>query len=312
MKVFFEKDAFTFDDIKSLIDSEAEESVYLEFKDAGALEKTEGKKKDIAKDVSAFANSDGGIIVYGIREENHKAVSITFINGNDFTKEWLEQVINTGVQRHIPGLQIFPIRNNGDVQQTVYVVKVPRSADAPHISKDNRYYKRNNFMAVPMEEYEVRDSYTRMVLSKLVIDKFYLTEIKIDPREIKFTINVIVFNVGEVFEPNYKTAVYFSEIPDRNFTCYLSNKCLLTQLDGRVKISTVTAPAIFPGEGLNAISFDVRIVSDNFFRGYKTPKTEVILFYGRKQDNMIVDLHELIFKFKGETIIAESANDKAS
>lgn len=60
---FFEKEDYNIDDIIALIDNEAEESVHLDFKAAGALSKDDKKKAEIAKDVSAFANSDGGIIV---------------------------------------------------------------------------------------------------------------------------------------------------------------------------------------------------------------------------------------------------------
>jgi len=35
------------------------------------LNNTERNKNEISKDVSAFANSDGGTIIYGIEEEGH-------------------------------------------------------------------------------------------------------------------------------------------------------------------------------------------------------------------------------------------------
>lgn len=36
-------------------------------------------------------------IVYGIQEKDHKASHLTFIDGTEFTKEWLELVINNGI-----------------------------------------------------------------------------------------------------------------------------------------------------------------------------------------------------------------------
>lgn len=114
---FFEKIEYTEKDLRELISSQAEESIHLDFKAAGALDKTNEKRAEIAKDVSAFANSDGGIIVYGITEENHVASNFSFIEGNEYTKEWLERVINDGIQRRVLGIQISPIRVNGDIKK---------------------------------------------------------------------------------------------------------------------------------------------------------------------------------------------------
>jgi predicted HTH transcriptional regulator len=163
MKSFYDKEDYTIDDIQALITDQVEESIYLDFKEAGALDKGEKKRLDISKDVASFANSDGGIIVYGLKEEIHVASEMSFINGNDFTKEWLEQVVNSSIQRNISGLKIYPVRKDGNINETIYIVKIPASLEAPHISKDNRYYRRHNFMSVPMEEYEVRGSYSSVI-----------------------------------------------------------------------------------------------------------------------------------------------------
>ena len=61
---FHEKDIYTIDDIQALIDSHAEEGVHLELKRANALSKENADK--VTKTFSAFANSDGGVIIYGI------------------------------------------------------------------------------------------------------------------------------------------------------------------------------------------------------------------------------------------------------
>src|SRR4051812_21611922 len=54
--------------IQLYITDEIEESLTLDYKAADALDKTDGKKKEITKDVSAMANSAGGIIIYGLKE----------------------------------------------------------------------------------------------------------------------------------------------------------------------------------------------------------------------------------------------------
>ena len=89
----YKKDNYSIDEIYNLIQNEVEENIHLDYKEARALGKDDAKKAEITKDVSAFANSDGGVIVYGVAEENYKPQEITPIDGKIFTKEWLENII---------------------------------------------------------------------------------------------------------------------------------------------------------------------------------------------------------------------------
>lgn len=125
MKDFFSKEEYTEQDINNLISNKAEETINLDFKSSDSLGTQEQKKKELAKDVSSFANSEGGIIVYGIRENNHVAESLSFIDGSNFTKEWIEQVIHSNIHRKIDGVLIIPVRFENDVSKTVYVIKIP-------------------------------------------------------------------------------------------------------------------------------------------------------------------------------------------
>ena len=57
-------------DLQSLIDNEIEESTELEYKSSFGIDKENKKWKiELAKDVSAMANANGGTIVYGIRQK---------------------------------------------------------------------------------------------------------------------------------------------------------------------------------------------------------------------------------------------------
>ncbi|MEA5080437.1 MAG: helix-turn-helix domain-containing protein [Bacteroidota bacterium] len=80
MKELLDKENITEEDIRQLIYLKVEESIQLDFKQAESLGKNDKKKLEIAKDVSAFANSAGGYIVYGIKENNHVADSLSFID----------------------------------------------------------------------------------------------------------------------------------------------------------------------------------------------------------------------------------------
>lgn len=153
------------DDVARLVADKVGESLTLEFKSCDALMKTEERKREISKDVSAFANSAGGVIIYGLIEyrETHNAAEID--DGYDPSKisnEWLEQVINSNIQRRIEGLRIKTIAlNKRNPVRVIYVVSIPESNRAPHMAADHRFYKRFELQSVAMEEYEVRERFRR-------------------------------------------------------------------------------------------------------------------------------------------------------
>jgi len=77
------------------------------------------------------------------------------VDQTEFSKEWLEQVINN-IRPRIDGIVINSVPIASDPNYTIYVVEIPQSTTA-HQATDWRYYKRYNFLSVPMEDYEVRD-----------------------------------------------------------------------------------------------------------------------------------------------------------
>ena len=144
----------------NFITSEIEESLTLEYKAAEALDRVETKKKEITKDVSAMANSAGGMIVYGISEfgeleKRHLPEKITPVDRRNYPREWVEQIVQA-IRPRIDGIVIHSVNLSSGENDTAYVIEIPQSNTA-HQANDHRYYKRFNFQAVPMEDYEVRD-----------------------------------------------------------------------------------------------------------------------------------------------------------
>ena len=282
MKSFYDKDDYTTEDILSLITNEVEESIYLDFKECRALDKSDSVKRDISKDVASFANSDGGIIIYGIKEENHKASSLSFVDGNIYTKEWLEQIISSTVQRHITDLRIIPIRFNNSISNTIYIVKIPRSLDTPHISKSKKFYKRFNFESIAMEEYEVRQLYGRKIKSKLIIGYYSIIEIKSDKDDIlKFEFEATVENNGEIPESSYKTNIYFHNLNNQiSLKWDKFSKYDYTYLNqNRVKLSAVGHIPIYPNEAVTVIRFNIEVDERMVDAELDMMGLEITLFY---------------------------------
>ena len=146
--------------LQNFITSEIEESLTLEYKAAEALDRQETKKKEITKDVSAMANSAGGVIVYGIGEFSHSdkrylPEKITPVDRREFPREWVEQIIQA-IRPRIDGIVIHSVNLSSGENDVAFVIEIPQSNTA-HQASDHRYYKRFNFQAVPMEDYEIRD-----------------------------------------------------------------------------------------------------------------------------------------------------------
>lgn len=156
---------WTEQNLLELIANQQEENLELDFKRAAALAKTERDKTEISKDVSAFANTVGGTILYGVQEAPdppHVAAAIDPVDPRQFSKEWLEQIINSRIHPRLSGILIdpiaLPITRAGHV---VYRVVVPEGATA-HQASDKRYYRRFNFESVAMEDYEIRHAMFRL------------------------------------------------------------------------------------------------------------------------------------------------------
>ena len=146
--------------IQNFIDSEIEESLTLEYKSGDALGRSDYQKQEITKDVSAMANSAGGILIFGISEfsptdKRHLPEKIVPVNRAEFSREWIEQVINS-IRPRIDSILIHSVALSSGENDVVYVVEIPQSNTA-HQAGNHRYYKRFNFQSVPMEDYEIRD-----------------------------------------------------------------------------------------------------------------------------------------------------------
>lgn len=162
-------------DVQSLVDSNEKESAYLDYKESAALQNNDISKNEISKDISAFANAGGGMIIYGMREDGHVPVGIDDgLDPEEISKEWLEQVIGSRIQRKIEGVRINQIPTDSEKgNRVIYVVHIPQSMRAPHQAWDNKFYKRRNFSSEPMEEYEVRDAYMREEAPDVTLDLFF-------------------------------------------------------------------------------------------------------------------------------------------
>ena len=211
--------------VQQYIDDGIEESLNLDYKAAGALEKTDRKRKEITKDVSAMANSDGGIIIYGVSEDDnnrHLPGQIDPVDRSDFSKEWLDTVISN-IRPNIEGLVIHPVSVSGKQSDAIYVVEIPQSQTA-HQALDKKYYKRVGFKSRPMEDYELRDvmnrrQHPRIELTFRILRRIISREYDMIQQELEVNMS----NQGRVYAQYIVALVYapcefiVEDVPQRNF-----------------------------------------------------------------------------------------------
>ncbi len=152
----------TIEDLQSLIDNEIEESTVLEYKSTINKQKPNWKE-ELAKDVSAMANANGGIIVYGISQKENNGHSIpdklTPISNAVMSKDSLSQLLSSNIQPVIENIEITYIPY--DKHSGFFVIEVPQGITAHQNRLSHLYHRRRNATIEPMEDYEIRDVMNR-------------------------------------------------------------------------------------------------------------------------------------------------------
>lgn len=220
----------TIEDLQSLIDNEIEESTVLEYKSTIAKQKPNWKE-ELAKDVSAMANANGGIIIYGISQKESNGHSIpdklTPISNVVMSKDSLSQLLSSNIQPVIENIEITFIPY--DTQSGFFVIEVPQGITAHQNRLSHLYHRRRNATIEPMEDYEIRDVMNRskhpvielefelhktiknITKKPLVISQFWNTQQEDEHRtEIEYTLKYRLVNKGKVYA---KYINYFIHIP---------------------------------------------------------------------------------------------------
>lgn len=219
-------DDLNLEDIDKFIKRKLEESSILEYTRADALK----DRKDLCKEVSAFANSGGGLLIIGINEDERGGKiypkDITFSDGS-VTKEDLDQIFNDNIEPPIKELKIVPKRKNKKTLEVIFLVDIPKSKDIPHFVRPSNFYKRLNFGIKPMTRDEIYGVFKeRLSYEKCALCRFWLSYYLHD-----FMISVIVYlsgqelvleKVDEIFDKFTKKTpeeiVELMKKPDSNFS----------------------------------------------------------------------------------------------
>jgi hypothetical protein len=154
-------DTLTEADLGALIKNSVAESIRLDFK-REPVGTNDAAKREFLKDVCAFANSQGGDLVFGVAERDGTAESLVPITDRSQDEEIrrLESLISDGIEPRLTGVRIGPVP--AAAGGYFLVVRVPASWNRPHrvrLGRTNRFYRRRDRSAYEMDVDELRAAF---------------------------------------------------------------------------------------------------------------------------------------------------------
>ena len=157
----------TYSDIDDSVNVRKErEGYHLDFK--GEIGKPDKAKKELAKDISAFANASGGFLIIGV-DKKYQIVGIENTIQNKSIDEWINQILNSNIDPQVFYFdpRIIPIPSS---EKVIVVIHIPESTKKPHIVTEwNSYYLRVNDSSKSANHSQVRDMFE---ISKRRSDEF--------------------------------------------------------------------------------------------------------------------------------------------
>ena len=156
-------DEINLDTLQRLVDDEVPEDRQLEYKRELNISSREHKREFLA-DVSAFANADGGHLIYGIAEREGipaEACGIQRTASDDEMQQQIQNLVRDGVEPNIHGINIKAVDMNGD--RIVLVINIPSSWSKPHwvsLGGHRTFYSRNSNGKYPLDIPELRQLFT--------------------------------------------------------------------------------------------------------------------------------------------------------
>lgn len=227
---------FTKSDLDKLIEANVSEGIQIEFKKELKIG-TDSEKKEFISDITALANTEGGVIFIGIeeRKDNNgkntgvaESIPSIEISNVDQLIQKINNFIRSGTNPPLTNVHINPIEI--EANKYVLVFTINPTIDLPvmnTVNKTNKFYKRTSVGKYPVEVYELSEMFNKSQTNRDRIQKF------ISDRHNKVRYSKIIptlDTVGSFF-------LHLSPISTRNKIDF-SDSSLLTKIRDKTKLLT--------------------------------------------------------------------------
>jgi len=148
-------EAITEADLQSLIQGAVPESKVIEYKVGLPTSSLEDRKEFLA-DVSSFANSAGGDLLFGVQEDKGVPTAIRGLAAIDVDGEMsrLQNMLRDGLEPRLPGVHLHAVPT---VSGPVILIRIARSWVSPHrVTLNHRFFARNSNGKYPLDVGELR------------------------------------------------------------------------------------------------------------------------------------------------------------
>jgi|GEM_PF-5201948 Predicted transcriptional regulator containing an HTH domain and an uncharacterized domain shared with the mammalian protein Schlafen len=162
-------------EVQYFIDEKIPEGKHLDYKAELHLE-TGDQRREFVADVSAFANTDGGYLVYGIAEGESKdpadLCGIDIIGTPDEIKLRILNIVRDTVQPRIAGIQIICFKLSNE--KFALIIKIPASLFGPHRTSDRHFYVRTTAGKDSLDVHGIRSAFLQSETLRTASQNFRL------------------------------------------------------------------------------------------------------------------------------------------
>jgi hypothetical protein len=157
-------------DLQALIEDSVIEGKAIEYKQA-LPSNSDSDKKEFLADVSSFANSSGGDLLFGVVEENGIAKELLGLDiaNVDHEIRRMENTIRDGIEPRIPTLYTKAVQLSNS--RAVLLLRIPKSWIGPHrvsFKGHDKFYSRSSNGKYPLDVSELRIAFS---LSEAITDR---------------------------------------------------------------------------------------------------------------------------------------------